>query len=84
VSNSSALFILCSFAEFAKSRGFSHISVMEPKKADDNYLVGLFNSEDDDLAEAFGSHLDRERLLGKKPGAIARILPICPGNRAVS
>lgn len=73
-----ALFTLCNFAEFAQARGFSHIAVMEPKQGEGKFVLGLFQSENDDLADAFGDTLDKTRLLGAKPGAIATILAVCP------
>lgn len=73
-----ALFALCNFAEFAQARGFSHIAVMAPQTGEDKYALGLFHSEQDDLAETFGEMLDKARLLGARPGSVTKILPLCP------
>jgi len=77
-----AMFVLCSFARFAEHRGYSHIAVMQPAKGQDNYVLGLFNADSDDLAAVFGKELDPKRILGDKPGAVAKLLPLCPAKTA--
>lgn len=79
-SDARALFILCSLAEITETRGFSHLAIVMPKDGENDYALGMFNSDNEDMAAAFGKEVDLSRLAGSRPGATSKLLTLCPSK----
>lgn len=77
-----ALFILCNLAEYTEKRGFSHFAVIQPKDGDIAYTLGLYHSADEELSAAFGKDVDTARVLARRPGPVAKLIPMCPKKPA--